>query len=35
MNFIILPQLIEKIKNEGLKVGVYPVSEKSWVDVGR
>lgn len=27
--------LIDKILKNGHKVGVYPVSEKSWVDVGQ
>jgi dTDP-glucose pyrophosphorylase len=26
--------LIEKVKNLGLKVGIYPISENSWIDVG-
>ena len=29
-----MTHLIEKIKNENGKVGVYPVSENSWIDVG-
>lgn len=33
--FYHITDLIDKIKDEGLKVGVYPVSEKSWVDVGQ
>ena len=30
-----ITHLIEKIKSKGQKVGVYPVSEKAWVDVGQ
>lgn len=30
-----MTDLIEKIKGKGLKIGVYPVSEKSWIDVGQ
>ena len=26
---------MEKIKKNNGKVGVYPVSEKSWIDVGQ
>ena len=29
-----ITQLIEKIKNTGGKVGIYPISENSWVDIG-
>jgi len=29
-----LTHLIEKVKEHGGKIGVYPVSEKAWVDVG-
>ena len=30
-----MTDLITKAKDKGLKVGVYPVSEKSWLDVGQ
>jgi len=29
-----ITQLIEKVKNRGGKIGVFPVSEKSWKDIG-
>jgi dTDP-glucose pyrophosphorylase len=32
--FFHITHLIEQIKNRGGKVGVFPVSEKSWVDIG-
>jgi len=32
--FFHLTHLIEKIKNREGKVGVFPISEKSWVDIG-
>ena len=33
--FFHITHLIEKIKSKRLKVGVYPVSEKAWIDVGQ
>ncbi len=33
--FFNMPTLIEAIQKNGGKVGVYPVSEKSWIDVGQ
>jgi len=30
-----LTDLLKQLKNSGRKVGVYPVSEKSWMDIGR
>ncbi len=30
-----ITQLIEKIKENGGQIGVYPVSEKAWIDVGQ
>jgi dTDP-glucose pyrophosphorylase len=30
-----ITQLIEDIKTKGGKVGVYPVSDKSWIDIGQ
>jgi NDP-sugar pyrophosphorylase family protein len=30
-----MTDLIRKVKDSGLKVGIFPVSEKSWVDVGQ
>ena len=33
--FFHITHLIEKIKGLGKKVGVFPVSEKSWIDIGR
>lgn len=32
--FFHITQLIEKVNNRGGKVGVFPVSEKSWKDIG-
>ena len=29
-----MPDLIEKVRNTGGDVGVYPISEKSWLDTG-
>lgn len=29
-----LPDLIQSVKSSGGKVGVFPVSEKSWIDIG-
>ena len=28
------PDIIEKLRSEGKKVGVYPISESSWLDMG-
>lgn len=33
--FFHITHLMEKIKKGGKKVGVFPVSEKSWIDVGQ
>jgi len=33
--FFHITHLVEIIKNKGLRVGVYPVSSKSWVDTGQ
>lgn len=33
--FFHITHLIEKLQQNGKKVGVYPVSEKSWIDVGQ
>ena len=33
--FFHITDLIEKLKSEGKKIGVYPVSEKSWIDIGQ
>ncbi|MCG8409660.1 MAG: nucleotidyltransferase family protein [Bacteroidales bacterium] len=33
--FFHITHLMEKLKGNGKKVGVYPVSEKSWLDVGQ
>lgn len=32
--FFHITDLIQNVKNRGGKVGVYPVSEKSWIDIG-
>jgi hypothetical protein len=32
--FFHITHLIEKIKARGGKVGVFPISEKSWIDIG-
>lgn len=29
------PDIIEKYKNEGYKIGVYPISENKWLDMGQ
>jgi len=33
--FYHITHLINKLQKEGFSIGVYPVSEKSWVDVGK
>lgn len=33
--FYHITHLIENLKTKGYKIGVYPVSEKSWIDVGQ
>ncbi len=33
-NFFHITQLIDKIKEREGKIGVFPVSEKSWKDIG-
>ena len=33
--FYHITHLIEKLQTEGYKISVYPVSEKSWIDVGQ
>ncbi len=30
-----LPQLIQKLRQKNKKIGVFPVSEKAWIDVGQ
>jgi len=30
-----MTDLIKLCKEKGKKVGVYPISEKSWIDVGQ
>ena len=30
-----LPTIISEAKKQGYKIGVYPVSEKSWLDMGQ
>lgn len=32
--FFHITHLIEKLKNQGRKVGVFPISQKSWLDIG-
>lgn len=32
--FFHITSLIEKLKNEGRRVGVFPINEKSWTDIG-
>ena len=34
MGFYHITHLIQKLQTKGYKIGVYPVSEKSWIDVG-
>ena len=33
--YIDMTDLIPKVQDSGLKVGVFPVSEKAWIDVGQ
>ncbi len=33
--FYNLPDIVEKYMNSGVKVGVYPISEQSWMDMGQ
>ncbi len=33
--FVGFPDIVEKYKNMGKKVGVYPISENSWLDMGQ
>ena len=33
--FFHITELMDSIKEKGWKVGVYPISEKSWIDVGQ
>jgi len=30
-----ITELIDKVKTEGMKVGVYPISDEAWIDVGQ
>lgn len=30
-----MPDIIDRMRKDGLKVGVYPISEKSWLDMGQ
>ena len=32
---ISFPEIVERMKNAGKKVGVYPISESSWMDMGQ
>jgi hypothetical protein len=32
--FFHITDLIDKIKSKGGRVGVFPISEKSWTDIG-
>lgn len=33
--FIGFPDIIKRCKNKGMKIGVYPISEKAWLDMGQ
>jgi len=33
--FYLITHLIDEIKKQGGKIAVFPVSEKSWIDVGQ
>ena len=33
--YLDMTDLIATIQDEGLRVGVFPISEKSWIDVGQ
>ena len=30
-----MPELIVDVMNDGHKVGIYPISDNSWIDVGQ
>ncbi len=30
-----MPDILDRMRNNGLKVGVYPISENSWLDMGQ
>ena len=30
-----MPELIERLKEKGERIGVYPISQKAWVDIGQ
>lgn len=34
-DFFLMTDLIKKIKAQGGRVGVFPISEKSWIDIGQ
>ena len=34
-DFIGFPDIINRIKDDGKKVGVYPINENSWMDMGQ
>ena len=29
------PELLDKVKGAGKKIGIYPVSQRSWIDIGQ
>ena len=33
--FFHITQLIEKVKNRGMKVGVFPIGDDDWIDIGQ
>jgi NDP-sugar pyrophosphorylase family protein len=33
--YIGFPDIIEKYKSNGNKIGIYPISESSWMDMGQ
>jgi NDP-sugar pyrophosphorylase family protein len=30
-----MPDIIDRMRKDGLKVGVYPISENAWLDMGQ
>ena len=30
-----MPDIISRMKEDGQKVGIYPISENSWLDMGQ
>ena len=30
-----MPDIINRMKNDGKRVGIYPISENAWLDMGQ